>query len=151
MKKLALATLLAVSAGATIAWAATPSQIIAQRQGNFKQMGRSFKAIADELKKSSPSADVLRTQAHVLSQAADRVGGYFPAGTGPEARVRTGALRVIWQRNADFLNIARQLSGAAQNLDAAAASGDVARIRSAMPAVGGACRTCHETFRARDD
>jgi cytochrome c556 len=150
MKKLALATLLAVPAGATIAWAATPSQIISQRQGNFKQLGRAFKAVGDELKRSSPSVEVLRTQAAALRQAADRVGGFFPAGTGPESGVRTGALPAIWQRNADFLTIARRLSAAAQSLDAATASGDVASVRAAVPAVGGACRTCHESFRVRD-
>lgn len=149
MNKLIIAFTTLVAA-ASAAWAATPSETIAARQANFKVMGRSFKAINDELKNPSPAVDVLRSNAATLSQASGRVAGAFPQGTGPEAGVKTAASPLVWQRSADFRSAAGQLAASTSALDAAARSGDIERIRMAIPAVGGACRTCHETFRVRD-
>jgi cytochrome c556 len=130
--------------------AATPAGVIAARQESYKQIGKANKAINDELRKGAPSMPVIQASATVLDTLAPRIPGWFPRGTGPEAGVKTAALPAIWQQNAQFLTAARNFAGAAHNLRAAATGGDVNRVRAATVALGQTCRTCHETFRAKD-
>ncbi|MBW8785556.1 MAG: cytochrome c [Novosphingobium sp.] len=134
---------------ATAVMAATPADVIAARQANFKTMGGAFKAIIDELRNPSPDIAVIRAKAPALAVAAGHVGGFFPAGTGTEAGVKTGALPEIWQRNDEFHRDADNLAAVTRTFQAAAESGDLDRIKAALPAVGGACKTCHDSFRAR--
>jgi cytochrome c556 len=75
---------------------------------------------------------------------------WFPKGTGPEAGVKTGALPVIWGKWPDFKIAAVKMLTASKALDATAATGDLAKIKPAVGALGGTCKGCHETFRAKD-
>jgi cytochrome c556 len=145
-RKTLVATLAAIGVSAT-AWAATPAETITARQNNFKQMGRAQKAIGDELKKPAPDVGVIRTNAGTIASLAPQVSRWFPRGTGKESGAKTGALPVIWQQTARFNTGANQLTNAARGLQRAAASGNVAQIRAAVPAVGGACKGCHDTFK----
>ncbi len=146
-KILIAAALAAATAGATVAWAATPAETVTARQNNFKQMGRAQKMIGDELKKPAPNVGVLRAQAQVLANLAPQVNRWFPRGTGPESGARTGALPAIWQQTPLFNTKATQFTNAARNLQRVAAGGNVAQIRAAVPAVGGSCKSCHDTFK----
>ena len=137
----------ALTAAAGIAVAATPAETVAARQNNFKQMGRAQKMLGDELKKPSPDVAVLRASAQTIATFAPQVNRWFPRGTGKESGARTGALPAIWQQTPRFNTSAGQLAGAAANLQRAAASGNVAQIRAAAPAVGAACKGCHDTFK----
>jgi cytochrome c556 len=148
-RKTWIAAIVAAGVTATAAWAATPAETIAARQNNFKQMGRAFKGINDELKKDAPDIAVLRTNAGTLAQAAPRVHGGFPRGTGPEAGVKTAALPIIWQQGAQFRTKANDLVNATRGLQRAAAGGNVAQVKAAVPAVGGACKGCHDTFKGK--
>lgn len=130
--------------------AATLPEVIAARQSNYKRIGRANKAINDELRKSAPSMQVIQANAATLDTLAPRLTSWFPRGSGPEAGVKTAALPVIWQRIPEFKADAANFANAAHNLRAAAASGDVNRVRAATAALGQTCRTCHETFRAKD-
>ncbi len=146
-KLIAVAAALTLGAGATLVWAATPAQTIAARQANFKGMGKAFKSILDEMKKSDPSMTVLHSNAIVLAQNAARVKGYFPRGTGTQPGVKTAALPVIWTRNADFQATANQLANSANALQAA---NNPAAFKAAFGRLGGSCKSCHETFKAKD-
>lgn len=126
--------------------AAAPDTIKA-RQDNFKSMGRSMKLISDELRKDAPGFAVIRQQAAALEKNSARVARMFPKGTGPEAGVKTGALPAIWQKPTEFSAAAAGLNRATKGLRAAAAGTDVAKVRAALGATGGACKTCHESFR----
>ena len=130
--------------------AATAAGVISARQGNYKQIGKANKAINDELRKPAPAIAVIQANAVILDTLAPRIPSWFPKGTGPEAGVKTAALPAIWQRNPEFQAAARNFAIAAHNFRAAAASGDMNRVRAALPAVGTSCRSCHETFRAKD-
>lgn len=151
MKKHIVLALAAPAASGTVvsAIAATPAETVAARQANFKQLGRAMKAIGEELKKPAPDLGVIRASAQSLNQAAGHVGHGFPRGSGPESGVKTEALAAIWQRPADFQGATRNLVTKAGDLRAAATSGDLNRIRTAFPAVGGACKGCHDNFRER--
>lgn len=147
MNKTLITAALAVAVTTTAAWAATPAETVAARQNNFKQMGRAQKAISDELKKPSPDLAVIRTSTQALARLAPNVHRWFPRGTGVESGAKTGALPAIWQQTAQFNNHAGQLTNAARGLQRAAANGNVDQIKAAFPAVGGACKGCHDTFK----
>lgn len=147
MNKTLISAALAVAVTATAAWAATPAETVSVRQNNFKQIGRAQKTISDQLKKPSPDIATIRTSTQVLADLAPQVNRWFPRGTGVESGARTGALPVIWQQTAQFNRHAGQLTSAVRGLQRAAASGNVGQIRAAFPAVGGACKGCHDTFK----
>ena len=144
-KMLALGTVLIGS----VAIAATPAEYITARQASYKQIGKAFKATIDEIKKSEPSVDVLRTNAATLNKLSHQVHRWFPKGSGPEAGVKTAALPAIWEQWDQFRVRANTFAGQAQGLDAAAKKGDVAQVRAYVQGVGGACKGCHDNFRAR--
>ena len=141
--------LAAVIGGGTSALAA-PADVISARQQNYKQIGRASKAIQDELKGATPSTQVIATNAKTIAGLARHIPSWLPRGTGPEAGVKTGALPAIWERAPEFRHDAAQLVGAAKALREAAAKNDLARVTAAAPALGQACKTCHQSFRARD-
>jgi cytochrome c556 len=142
--------LIAIATVAGTALAATAAQVVAARQQNYKQIGKATKGIMDELKKPSPSIAAIRGDAKTIDRLARRVPGWFPKGSGAEAGVKTAALPVIWQQPADFRAAAVRLAAAARALDAAAAKGDIAQVRGAASGLGGACKNCHQTFKAKD-
>lgn len=146
-RKTILVTAIAAGLSVTAAWAATPKETISARQTEFKKMGRAMKGVNDQLKQSSPDVGVIRSNANVMAAVAGKVRHAFPRGTGPGAGAETEALPVIWTRNAEFTKRMNTMVNATRGLQKAAASGNVARIKAAFPAVGGSCKSCHDTFR----
>ncbi len=145
----ALALAAAAGVALTSPAAANVAAAIEARQANFKAIGRANKAISDELKKPRPSLAVIRTNADALEQAARRIPAGFPAGSGPEAGVKTEALPAIWQDPRGFSEAASRNLAAVQALRAAARAGDLARIREAAGAVGPTCKGCHDSYRGK--
>ena len=123
---------------------------IKSRQDFYKDMGKAFKGLVEDLKSDNPALDNLKKYAAVIDGKAGKLPGLFPAGTGPEAGVKTGAKPEIWQKWDEFQRDAGAFDGAAHALNAAAQSGDVATVKKAAQAVGEACKTCHETFRQKE-
>lgn len=148
-RKTWIAALVAAGVSATAAWAATPAQIISARQTNFKQMGRAFKAINDQLKQSVPDIATIRANAQILAQSSGQIQSGFPRSTGPEAGVQTAALPLIWQRGRDFQSHANQLVTATRNLQRVAPGNDIYAIKAAVAGVGGACKGCHDTYKGK--
>lgn len=140
------ALLLALCSTAFAASAAVNSAF-QDRKDNFTAMGRSMKAITDELKRPTPNSATIKANARALARSAPKVAGYFPKGTGPEAGVKTDALPSIWQKPAEFKSTAARLVQATQALEAAAGVGDIAATRTAVGAVGQTCKSCHDNFR----
>jgi len=145
-------TLLACSAAllamtGLAAGAASPAKTIQDRVANFKTMGKSMKAISDQLR--TPAADMaaISFNAKIIADASHKVGNFFPRGTGPEAGVKTGALPAIWAKPTDFKTAAAKLVAATKQLQAA---GTVDQAKAAFPQVGASCKGCHDSFRAKD-
>ena len=148
--KLALAALLLPAAALSLPAlvnAAAPNPVFKLRHQNFEGMGKAMKGTFDEFKRPAPSLAVFKANADVLAGAAAKVKGHFPKGTGPESGVKTEALPAIWERPADFSAAADRLVGATKGLQAAVATGDLAKIQPAAMAVGGSCKNCHDSFR----
>ena len=91
-----------------------------------------------------------RGLAAVIDGKTGKIPALFPAGTGIESGIKTGAKPEIWQKWDEFQRDAGAFDGAAHALNAAAQSGDIATVRKAAQAVGEACKTCHETFRQKE-
>lgn len=148
-RALVIATALLATAG-TALYAATPAEKIAERQENFKAVGRANKAIRDELAKSSPDFAVIRNNAHSLHVTARRIGWLFGRDTGPRPGVKTGALPIIWTQFSDFRTKHIQFTNAARDLDAAARTNNAASVRTALQTLGGTCKACHDVYRKKD-
>jgi cytochrome c556 len=122
--------------------------MIRERQANYKQIGGAVRTISEQLRAGEPSLDAIRQAAALIADRSVRVSSWFPAGTGSEAGLPTRALPVIWSDPADFRAKAVNFVVAARNLNTAAQGGDLAAVRAAFPALGNACRDCHDTYRA---
>jgi cytochrome c556 len=151
LKKLVLASV-AVAALCGVAYAQRPApnaaQTIQARQGNYNQFAGALKGISDQLRSGSPDLGQIRQRAALLADRSVLVRRWFPRGTGPEAGVRTRAKAEIWSNPQGFLQAGAAFVVAARALNDAARSGDLARIRAALPAVQRSCGGCHDTFRA---
>lgn len=145
--KTMIAAALVGVASVTAAIAATPAETITARQNSFKQIGRAQKLLGDELRKPAPDINVIRAQANTLAALAPQVNRWFPRGTGKESGAKTGALPAIWQQTPLFNTKANQFTNAARGLQQAASRGNVDQIKAALPAVGGSCKGCHDTFK----
>lgn len=144
------AVLLTIGTACTAAWAATPAQTIAARQANFKEIGKAFKALRDEVAKDAPSQAALRTNAAVLANSAARIPGLFPPGTGPSPTNKTKALPTVWTRNGDFRASANQLLVTARAIQTAANANNVGAVKQGLGRLGGSCKSCHDLFKAKD-
>jgi cytochrome c556 len=142
-----VAALLAVS-GAS--YALDVESAIKTRQDFYKEMGKAFKGLNEDLKAGNPSPDELKKYAAVIEAHTGKIPALFPAGTGSDAGFKTGAKPEIWTKWDEFQRDAGAFDGAAHALNAAAQSGDVPTVGKAAAAVGEACKTCHETFRAKE-
>lgn len=145
-----------IIAGALIAslgtalYAATPAQTIAERQDGFKSIGRSMKAVRDELAKTTPDYTVMQNNARTLRTTAQHNAWLFPRRTGPASGVKTGALPIIWTQFSDFRAKFVSLTNAARDLEAAAGTNNVGNVRTALAALGGSCKACHDVYRKKD-
>jgi cytochrome c556 len=136
---------------ATVAVAATPKQVIEARQGKYKTIGKSTKAIFDELRKPAPDMAVFRANGPTLVKLSSELPRWFPKGTGPEAGVKTAAKADIWAKPAEFRTAAVNFNAAARAFNAAAIKGDGAAVGAAARTLGGTCKACHDNFKTKDD
>jgi len=130
--------------------AAKPADTIAARQANFKLIGKSFKAIMDQMKAPAADMALVQSSADALAKASTKVHGFFPKGSGPESGVKTHALPGIWEKPADFKAAADKLVLGTKAMQKAAKTGDMANVKAAFPGVGGACKGCHDQFKGKD-
>lgn len=131
--------------------AANAADSIRTRQQHYKEIGRAMKSINDELKKSSPDVAVIQAGAATIDRFAPQIQGWFPDGSGAGAGVETEARAEIWSRPEEFRRATERLMAEASRFNAVAASGDLPAIRDGLKTLGGACKNCHDQFRAEKD
>jgi cytochrome c556 len=141
-----------LGAGAALAQGAStapmgPGQVVTARQQNFKQLGKAFKAILDELKQPAPDKAVLASNATKMNMLAGLEPNWFPKGSGRESGVKTGAKPEIWSDPAGFAAAVQRLQGETAKLQQIAAAGDPDGLKAQVRATGGACKNCHDKFR----
>ena len=147
-RKTAIIAALGLSIVAGSAFALDIGAAIKARQDFFHGVGGDMKGMNDAVKASKP-ADVARFAADLDSQA-PKLLSYFPAGTGMDSGIKTGAKVEIWQQSALFQKDAKDFAAAAHNVNVAAQSGDNAAVQVALGSLGATCKACHQTFRQMD-
>jgi cytochrome c556 len=147
--KAARFALIATGVLAAVSVAAAPADVITARQKNYKQIGKAFKAISDNLK-TAPDVKLIQANAPVIANLAPKVSTWFPAGTGKEAGVKTAALPAIWSQRAEFDADAKKFAEAAAAFDGVVKKGNIDEIKVSAGALGKTCKGCHDTFRERE-
>lgn len=125
---------------------------IAQRQDNFKAIGKSFKAIREQLETDAPDFGVITPAAADINERLQRLEGFFPEGSSMEAGYDTEALAVIWEDPEGFAEVRTQAIAASEDMMAAAATGDAEAVGGQVGNLGlNACKACHDKYRVDDD
>ena len=133
--------------GAATAFAASPADAVRTRHDGFHELGAAFKNVNDELRGSAPQMVVLQISARQIKNVASQQYGWFPAGSGPQSGLKTKARAEIWSRAPAFKAAQDALAQQANAFSQAVGTKDVAKIRVAAKALGGACAGCHKQFR----
>jgi cytochrome c556 len=85
-------------------------------------------------------------QARAAADVADMLQGVWPEGSGGDG---TRALPAVWEDPDDFKRRLDALRDATARLRERAEAGDMEGVGAALQDVGGMCRDCHTTYRAR--
>ena len=130
---------------------AAPADTIRTRIASYRELGAAFKAVNDGLRGSDVQTILIAQSARQIRNTAQQQYDWFPAGSGPQAGVKTRAKAEIWSQSDKFRAAQDAFAKAADNFSRAVASKDVAAIRSNARLLGGACKGCHDTFRTPED
>jgi cytochrome c556 len=146
---LALATGLAGAALAQDAAPTTPGgKAVLTRQAHYKELGKAFGGIGAELRKDAPDKAAIAANATTAANLAKDLPSWFPKGSGPEAGVKTAAKAEIWTDAAGFAAAVSKLQAETTKLQQVASAGDIDAIKAQVRATGGACKACHDAYRA---
>ena len=125
-------------------------EAVLMRQGLFKLMGWNMAPLGAMLRNKMPfDAAVAQKSAQRMEQLSAMIPDVFQADTRKLTGVKTGALEGVWTSKADFTAKANDMNKAAAALSAAAKTGDKGATMKAAAAVGKACGSCHDSFRAK--
>jgi cytochrome c556 len=139
---------------ATVAWAAHSAEGRTEAQNarheHYEALGDAFKAVRDNSRAATPDWAVLEKNAQTVVDASIDQQKWFPKGSGPDAG-KTRALPEVWSKPDDFTAAQKMFTERAPKLLAAVKAKDGAGVQAAFKEVGGACKNCHDTFRAPED
>lgn len=128
------------------AWAATPAEVQKARHEHYEKLGEDFKTIRDNSRGTPDWAALDKAAAAIEKASVDQI-QWFPKGSGPEAG-KTRAMSDIWSKPADFAAAQKMFSDRAPALTAAVKARDADAMMKAFRELGGACKNCHDNFRA---
>lgn len=144
----AIFTAAAALALVQVATAQAADSLASRRHAYFEEQGRVFKAIGEGLRADGAPSPAVIAGAGKLKALAAQLPGWFPKGSGPESGAKTGAKAEIWSDPSGFAAASDLLTAETAKLEQLSRTGDVAQLRVQARAVGGACRNCHEKYRA---
>jgi cytochrome c556 len=121
--------------------------VMHERHEGMEHVGKAAKTIGRELKSATPDVGKIREAAATIADLSTKTSGWFRPGTGPDIG-KTGAKPEIWQNAKDVAEKDRAFQQAAQAFNAAAASGDLTRIKDSFADLGKSCKACHDKYRA---
>jgi cytochrome c556 len=117
---------------------------IAERQQLMKNQGATVKAIQDKMKAGQHQA--IAPDLEKLVKTAGQIPALFPKDSLDPKTSR--AKPEIWQKWSEFEGYAKALGSTAEQLEAAAKSGNAQATQAALAEVNrSACGACHTTFR----
>ncbi|MGE4335273.1 MAG: cytochrome c [Pigmentiphaga sp.] len=115
------------------------------RQGVLKQMGDHSQSLAEVVRgRTSYDAEQVKADVAAFRALAAKPWQAFHAGTeGGNARPE------VWQEPQKFADAAQLLQTRMAELEAAADTGELARVREAFGHTANSCKACHDSFRQR--
>lgn len=119
------------------------ADVIEKRQKFMKGNSAAAKAIKGAVEAKDYAT--VEVKAKELMGNAEKIPGLFPKGS---TAGKTKAKAEIWEKGDDFNSKAKGLGKAARELADAAKAGDEAGVTAKVKALSGACKNCHESFRA---
>jgi cytochrome c556 len=125
-----------------------PADVVKARQSGFKELGAAFKAVRDGTAASEMSMMVMQQSANKIKATAAALPNWFPAGSGASATVKSAAKPEIWSKPAEFRTAQANFATQANAFEAAVATGNADNVKAAFRALGGACKGCHDNFKA---
>jgi len=150
-RPLLIASSIATAACTAYAIDLTPRQQIEARQSNFKDLGGAFKTIRDQLRLSRPDPIAIEQAAHSVYEMSQAHAMWFPKGTGPESGYETDAKPEIWTDAQGFASANQRFVDAGAKLYSLAQAKNIDGLKQHVPAVGQACKNCHDKFRLPQD
>lgn len=125
---------------------AAPADAVRTRVAGFRELGAAFKAVNDGLRGDVQTV-LIAQSARQIRNAAHAQYEWFPAGSGPQAGVKTRAKPEIWLQPAKFKAAQDAFAKAADDFQRVSAGKDVSAIRAGAQKLGGTCKSCHDAFR----
>lgn len=119
------------------------------RQSYFTVLAMNFGPIAGMVKGDIPwNEEMLVARAEDVNAIVniDVSRAFAPGSDGGKTRAKPA----IWENTDDFLEKYEALRAAAGDLLAAAKTGDRAKVGAAVKDTGGACKACHDEYKAKD-
>jgi cytochrome c556 len=150
MRKSGLMTFAVGIAVVAVPVLAAASDIIRTRIDGYRELGAAFKGANDGLR-GEPQTVVLQQAARQIRNASKAQYGWFPAGSGPKAGVKTAAKPAIWTSPAKFKAAQDGFARQAEAFQKAVAGGKADVMRTEARKLGGTCKACHDQFRVPKD
>jgi cytochrome c556 len=143
--KLAMAGVLALGLGVTIAYA-TPDDQIKARQAAMKENGKAMGELAKIYKEEAPfDAAVVKAQLDAMGkayEAAEAANAWAPESA--KGTVETWAKPEVWSDPEGFKKVGEAFGA---TFGPVAAATDLASFKPAFEQMGGGCKGCHDKFR----
>jgi cytochrome c556 len=118
---------------------------VEDRQGLMKQMGQAMKDVGPLVSGATPyDAAKVKAAMTTLAGNADKLHKLYPDSS--KDAPKTEALPKIWENKADFDKRLTELSKLANDANKATSSDT---FKPAFMAIGGACKGCHDNYRAK--
>lgn len=137
-------------AGAALAQG-NAADVIKARQAGMKAVGGGFKGLMDQVRGGAPNPAEVKRHAAAVAAQSPKVIGWFGPGTASAPGVKTAALTAIWTQNAEFRKAAAAFDAQAKKTLAVANAGNMDALGAEVRALGGTCKTCHDSFKRKDD
>jgi len=143
----ATALALLALAFAAAAHAQDAAKVIKYRQSAHFLLGWNIGPIGAMVKGEIPfDADAAQMRALRLAQVAPMIAEGYPPGS--QTGAPTKAKPEIWENMDDFRQKVADLEASTQKLVAATETGDLKQVGAALGNVGGACKACHDQYKA---
>jgi len=142
----ALVTAASMAVAQTPAKAPSAAELVAARQAGFKLMAASYVGLKAAIARGD-DVKSLAFPAGTIAGWGKALPGLFPAGS---TTTESKALPSVWSDRAGFEAAAARLATEAGKLAELAKAGDAAGFQAQYQALGGACKACHDKYRAED-
>jgi cytochrome c556 len=145
--RFAFAAMLTLAAAVVAADAPKPEKVIAYRQSTYRLINWNFGPLGEMVKGKRPfDASEAKLRAEHVAYLSHFLDEAFPAGSDKGAT--TDAKPAIWENQKDFQSKLADFQHEAQILADTAGGGDEAKTKDQVIKTAGACKACHDKYRA---